>query len=86
VAELPAIPEDPNPSDPNAEHQLQDAELPQTNQEEYPTIPPARPYDDKFNDTEAGDGDLELFDTHLSGSKEALENPPEDEGESKHAK
>ena len=32
------------------------------------------------------DGDLELSGTQLSGFKEALEDPPEDEGHSKRAK
>jgi hypothetical protein len=86
VAGLPAVPKDPKPSQPNAEHQLQNAKLPHTNQEEPPTIPPARPYNDQFYDIEAGDGDLELSGIQLYGSKEALEDLSEDEGHSKRAK
>ena len=79
AAGLPAILENPLPSNPNSEQQLQGAELPHTEQEEPPNIPPARPHDDQFYDAEADDGDLELSGTQLSGSKEALKNPPEDE-------
>jgi hypothetical protein len=46
VLGLPTILEDPIPSNPNTDQQLHNAELPQTNQEEPPTIPPARPDDD----------------------------------------
>jgi hypothetical protein len=85
AAGLPAIPGDPSPSDPDAEQNLPDAELPPTNQKDPPTIPPARQNDDLFYDIEADDGDLELSGTQLSGSKEGLEDPPNDEGRSKRA-
>ena len=80
---LGTIPEEPNSSAPNANQQLQDTELPHIYHEEPPTIPPARPDDDQFYDTEGDDGDLELSGIQLSGSKEALEIPPEDENHSK---
>jgi hypothetical protein len=86
AAGLPTILEDPIPSDPNSEQQLQGARLPHTEQEEPSNISPARPYDDQFYDTEADDGDLELSGTQFSGSKEALEDPPEDEGHLKRVK
>jgi hypothetical protein len=86
AAGLPAIAENPSPAEPNTGQQLKDVELPHTDQEEPPTIPPARPDDDQFYDTEADDEDLELSSTQLFGSKEALEKPPEDEGYSKRVK
>ena len=45
-----------------------------------PAISPRQRTDEnQFYETEADDGDMELSGTHLSGSKEALEDPPEDE-------
>ncbi len=86
AAGLPAIPEDPTPCDSIDASQLQDAELPQTNQEKPPIIAFTRLDDNQLYDTEADDEDLELSGTQLSGSKEALEDPPEDEGPLKRAK
>jgi hypothetical protein len=77
------IPEEPSTSDPTFPHHRQDTNLPPTNQDALHTIPPARPDEDQFYYTEVDEGDLELSGTQLSCFKEALEDPPEDEGQSK---
>ena len=82
---LPTIPEDPNRIGPDTSQQLHDTERPNTGQEPDINLHP-RPKEDQFYDTEAEDVDLELSGTQLSGSKEALEDPPEDKGYSKRVK
>jgi hypothetical protein len=86
VEGLRTTPQEPNPLDQIANQQLQDAELPHTSQEESATILPARLDEDQIYDTKVDDRDLDLSSTHISGSKEALEDRPEDEGHSKRAK
>ena len=79
---LPTIPEDPNQTGPDTSRQLQDAELPNTGREPDINLQ-THLGEDRFYDPEAEDVGLELSGTHLLGSKEALEDPPKDEGRSK---
>jgi hypothetical protein len=48
--------------------------------------PDIRTEDEQFYDTEADEEHLELTSEQLSGTKEAQEDPPEDETHSKRAK
>ncbi len=51
-----------------------------------PLQPDIRSEEEQFYDTEADEEHLEVSGVQLSGTKEAMEDPPEDEGYSKRTK